>query len=61
MTCAELKRFLKKKGCYFVGHGSRHDNWYSPITKRIFQIPRHDSQEIKTGTVHEIKKDAGIN
>ena len=60
MTYAELKRLLKKKGCYFRDHGSRHDNWYSPFTNRIFQVPRHDSQEAKAGTVNTILKDAGI-
>ncbi len=60
MTCAELKRLLKKYGCYFKSHGGRHDNWYSPKTNRIFQVPRHDSQEMKNGTVKGIKKDAGI-
>lgn len=60
MTCAELKRLLKKHGCYFKSHGGRHDNWYSPLTKRSIQVPRHDSQELKTGTANGILKDAGI-
>lgn len=46
--------------CYFVSHGGRHDRWYSPITGNRFSVPRHDAQEIPTGTLRVIKKQAGI-
>lgn len=59
MTASELKRLLKKHGCYFVDHGGKHDKWYSPITNKFFRIPRHVA-EIKTGTVEAILKQAGI-
>ena len=51
---------LKAAGCYFVSHGGRHDKWFSPITGNKFTVPRHDSQEIPTGTLKEIRKQAGI-
>lgn len=60
MKCSELKRLLRKQGCNIVSHGGRHDKWYSPISKCYFQVPRHDSQELKTGTANAILKDAGI-
>lgn len=60
MTVAELKRKLRKYKCYFVQHGGSHDEWYSPITKKSFRVPRHDSQELKTGTAEAIMKQAGI-
>ena len=59
MTVSELKRLLKKHGCYFVEHGGKHDKWYSPIINKYFRIPRHAS-EIKTGTVEAILKQSVI-
>ena len=46
MKTSELKRVLSANGCYFVSHGGRHDQWFSPITGKTFVVPRHDSQEI---------------
>lgn len=43
----------------FRRHGSNHDIWYSPITGKKFEIPRH-SKEIPTGTCNSILKSAGI-
>lgn len=60
MRTSELKKMLRDAGCYFVNHGGRHDRWFSPITGNKFSVPRHDSQEIPTGTLREIKKQAGI-
>lgn len=50
MKTSELKRMLSANGCYFVSHGGRHDQWFSPITGKTFVVPRHDSQEIPKGT-----------
>lgn len=36
MTYSELKKLLKKNGCYFLREGGNHDIWYSPITNRQF-------------------------
>ena len=57
MTASELKRLLKSQGCTFE-EGKKH-------TKVIFgrktaRMPRHPSQEIKTGTLNAILKDLGI-
>lgn len=60
MTVAELQRRLRKCKCRFVRHGGSHDEWYSPITKKSFRVPRHDTQELKTGTAEAIMKQAGI-
>ena len=60
MRTSEFKRMLRDAGCYLVSHGGRHDKWFSPITGNRFMVPRHDSQEIPTGTLREIKKQAGI-
>ncbi|WP_277464709.1 type II toxin-antitoxin system HicA family toxin [Parabacteroides sp. PF5-6] len=60
MKTSELKRILRAEGCYFYSHGGNHDHWYSPITGKKFQVPRHDSQEIPNGTLKSIKRRAGI-
>jgi len=60
MKTSELKRLLRLHGCYLIGHGKRHDQWFSPISGKTFVIPRHDSQEIPTGTEKNIRRAAGI-
>ena len=60
MKGSELIRLLKKHGCFITRHRSNHDEWYSPITKNPFMVPRHFPKEIKNGTANQILKDAGI-
>lgn len=60
MTFGELKRLLKKNGCYLDREGSRHEIWYSPITGKRFQLGRHNTEEVAAGTLNNIKKDAGL-
>lgn len=60
MKVAEITKILKKAGCYLTDHGGRHDEWYSPITKKHFNVPRHPSKELPTGTANQILKDAGL-
>lgn len=60
MTTAELIKILKKNGCYLYEHGGNHDRYYSPITNRKFSVGRHKSEEVRTGTLRKILKDAGI-
>ena len=60
MKTSELKRLLSRKGCYFVKHGTRHDRWYSPITRAEFSVPRHDAQEVGRNTLKAIKEQAGV-
>jgi predicted RNA binding protein YcfA (HicA-like mRNA interferase family) len=59
MKNSEIVKLLKKNGCILIRHGSNHDIWYSPITKKQFAVPRH-KDEIKTGTAKAILKEAGI-
>ena len=33
---------------------------FSPITKAMFRVPRHASQEVAKGTLNQILKQAGI-
>ena len=60
MKGSELKRLLEKNKCSITDHRSNHDEWYSPKTKMHFFVPRHDSQEVDTGTLKSILKAAGI-
>jgi Predicted periplasmic or secreted lipoprotein len=60
MKTRELERLLKKQGCYLTKHGKKHDEWYSEKTRKKFRMPRHPSQEVATGTVEKIMKDAGL-
>ena len=60
LKCSELKKTLAKHGCYKDSEGRSHENWYSPITNNVFQVGRHDSQDVKKGTLNRILKDAGL-
>ena len=60
MKHSELKKFLRQNGCYKQSEGTRHENWYSPKTNKIFQVGRHDTQDVKKGTLSKILKDAGL-
>ncbi len=60
MNRSELVKILKRHGCRFVVHGSRHDTFYSPITGKQFPVWRH-ATDIPSGTVKAILKQAGIS
>ena len=60
MKTSEATRKLSKAGCSFLEHGKEHDYWYSPITKKRFRVPRHQSQELATGTKTSIEKSSGV-
>lgn len=60
MKYSEIERKLKKAGCYWVRDGSRHPIWFSPITRKEFELSYHLSQEAKFGTMKSISKDSGV-
>ena len=57
---SELKKLLKKNGCYLSSQGKKHEIWYSPKTGNYFTVGRHNQEEVATGTLKSIKNDAGI-
>lgn len=57
---SELKKLLSKSGCYLYREGTNHEIWFSPVTGKKFQVPRHDSKEIAVGTANNIKRCAGL-
>jgi predicted RNA binding protein YcfA (HicA-like mRNA interferase family) len=60
MTTAELIRLLKKHGCCLFRNGSNHDIYKSPLTGRQFSVGRHMKEEVRTGTLKNILRSAGI-
>ena len=60
MKYSELEKLLKKAGCTVYREGANHTQWYSPITKKVFPVGRHKNQDVKSGTLEAIKKQAGI-
>ena len=61
MTYGELKRELRKNGCYFHHQGSRHEMWENPLTDKQFPVGRHDTKEVPAGTLNSIRKAAGLD
>ena len=60
MTTSEFIRYIKKHGIRLKSHGSRHDVYWNPKTGDCAQIPRHQTQDIKKGTMEKILKDLGL-
>ena len=60
MKTSEMIKMLKKIGCYKVREGANHCIWYSPVTGKLFPVPRHSSKELPTGTEQSIRKQAGL-
>ena len=60
MTWGEVERKLRKAGCKFVGQDKKHAVYYSPMTGKESQIPRHSSKEAATGTVEKVFKRMGV-
>jgi len=60
MKVSDFVRQLTKQGVRFEEHGKRHDKYYNPANGKSARIPRHQSQEIRTGTREQILKDLGL-
>ena len=60
MKVSELKKMLRKGGCFHDDEYENHERWYSPVTGKYFPVPRHNSKEVPPGTLNRIMKDAGL-
>lgn len=60
MTYSELKKQLKKIGCYKHHEGGNHEIWYSPKTGKQFPVGRHKKEDVPQGTLKSIKADSGL-
>lgn len=61
MKYSELERLLRKVGCYEISQQmAGHPIWHSPITDKDFKMSNHGSEEVATGTLNKILKQAGL-
>lgn len=61
MKYSELEARLKKIKCFDTGDEQNgHPLWYSPVTRKWFQMSHHRSEEVARGTLSKIMKDAGL-
>ena len=60
MKYSELKKLLRKNGCKLEREGAGHEIWSSSITGKRFTVGRHNTEEVKSGTLKNILKDAGV-
>lgn len=60
MKTTELIRRLKAAGCWFLEEGKNHSWWWSPISNRKFQIPRHAAHDIGRNLLKDIEKQSGV-
>ncbi len=60
MRYNELYRDLRNIKCYIIREDANHSIWYSPVTGKSFPVSRHGGEEIPTGTLKSIKRDAGL-
>jgi len=60
MKIAEFIKSLKKQGIKFHSHGTRHDWYINPANGKMAQVPRHKSQDLRSGTMHNILKGLGL-
>ena len=61
MKINEVKRILRKYGCFLDENKKRHEWWFSPITGSHFPLPRHGAQDIPFGTLKSISELSGID
>ncbi len=62
MKYSELAKRLRQIGCFPLQKDrGGHPLWYSPKTGKTFQMSHHDKQEVATGTLRKIKRDAGLD
>lgn len=57
MKYSELKRRLRKAGCFLLRQGGRHEVWKNPANGHTTMIGRHDAEEVKKKTLQTINKE----
>ncbi len=62
MTYRELRRKLENLGCRFDRQaGGSHEIWINPESQAQTSIPRHSNRDLRTGTLHRIRRDLGFS
>ena len=60
MKWSELRKLAEQNGWQLVRHGANHDVYKHPEKTHKLEIPRHQSQEVKTGLFYKLKKQIGF-
>lgn len=60
MKTKQFVALLKRNGCFLRRSGGNHDLYYSPLTKRSYAIPRHQSHELSPRIEAEAREVLGI-
>lgn len=60
MKWSELRKKAIRNGWYKLRNGKEHDIYAHPDKEYFIQISRHDSEEVKTGLYHKLKKQIGF-
>ena len=60
MKWSELRRKATQRGWYLVRNGREHDIYAHNEKDYEIQISRHNSEEVKTGLYHKLKKQIGF-
>jgi predicted RNA binding protein YcfA (HicA-like mRNA interferase family) len=60
MKFSELLRMLKKDGWYEIRQSGSHVIMRHPSKSNQISVPNHSSEEVKTGILRSILKDAEI-
>lgn len=61
MKYSELIQLIKKNGCIVYREGKNHTIYINPKTNKKFPVSHHKTQDVPTGTLKSIKKDAGLD
>ena len=59
----ELSRKLEGLGCFYrrQGQGAPTKSGKTPATGAHATVPGHGNQDVRTGTLHKIRRDLGIS
>ena len=60
MRWSEIKRLVIKHGFVFYKELKGHDIYINPNTGKKIMLERHQSQEVRTGLMHKLKKEIGF-
>jgi len=60
MRYSELIQLIKKNGCTEYRQGKNHTIYINTKTGKKFPVSHHKTQDVPTGTLKSIMKDAGL-
>jgi len=60
MKYSELKKLLRRNGCYLENEGANHEIWLSTVNGKTFPVGRHNNADVPKGIFNAIIKQSGI-